>query len=331
MLKISIHNHSSVFGGQERYATDLALFLEQSGHQVSIDNPHILKRLGRSSASVPSEENTDIHVINGNAALYRKAFARGPKIYVQHSLVDDQQQSPWKRSIRKLLLRLLLRQVDAVIRVSEACLPASFARGKVSTIHNGVPLPASTSPLPDPSEQLRAIMVGGLTSNKNQRAAIKLAARLPFLDLTFVGDGPERESLQTLAQELDVEKRIQWTGFVNDPSPYIRQSHICLILSRFESFPYAMLESMAEGRPVLAYAVGGIPEAIVPNQNGLLATPEDEREIEAQLNRLFTQPSETKRLGQEAYATIEKRFSIDSMGTAFLKVLSRVSANEHLK
>jgi len=94
--------------------------------------------------------------------------------------------------------------------------------------------------------------------------------------LTILGQGPEEENLKLIALELGLKERITFTGFVQNPYPYMSQADLFVLSSRFEGFPNVVLEAMACGTPVVAFECpGGINEIIEEGVNGWKVNLED--------------------------------------------------------
>ena len=319
-----IYNYASVFGGQERYLESLLLSLQSKN--IACEFTGGPERLLRSLIGQKSQVKNEISVelLNGNKALYLQAWRKQKtdlRIYVQHSSVSDGQQSFIKCLIRKVLLRLLLTQVDIVIRVCNKALPDHYAAGKIHTIYNGVSLPA----IPCVSHEKRPftlLMVGAVTENKNQLFALRLLEHIDDIRLIIVGDGPKRVDWQHWADEHGLASRIEWTGFVEHPESYYTQADALLMLSRFEAFPYVVLEAMSYCLPVISVPVGGVPEAITHERDGLLLGSYDINELIHAVERLKNDPELSRQLGLEARKTIAERFTLDVMVNSLLNIIN---------
>lgn len=315
MIRILVHNHSHVFGGQERYLEDLVSYF---GSQENI------------SISLVSEERindncgADVVLLNGNAALYR--YWRQPQgtfiIYVQHSDIEDRQAGRLKCFIRKWLVKFLLKRVDLVIRVCKHALPNFYAPGKIVTIYNGVTLPPSYF-VPTLSDSLSLLMVGGITENKNQKMAIDALSLLPAARLIIVGTGPEEPRLRVYAKEIGVADRVHWAGFVQDPTPYYQQANLLLMLSHYEAFPYAVLEAMSHGRPVVSTAVGGVPEIIKQNENGWLLSAYSSFELAERIKHIVNDENLYVAIAHRARRTIENDFTVERMANQLLAEINK--------
>ncbi len=262
----------------------------------------------------------EVVVLNGNRALYEHGW-RLPrdvvKLYVQHSSVDDAQAGWLRPLLRRVLLKVLLARMDAVIRVSESCLPDHFAPGKVWTVPNGVdlqqfPMRSNWREVGD-ANPWRLLMVGALTPNKNQRLAIALLADWPHAELTLVGEGKEEAALRAFADQLGVSARVHWMGQQADTGPFYREADVCLLLSHHEAAPFGLLEAMASGTPVLAACVGGVPEVLVDGQTGALLPERTDSALVA-----------VARMGRLAQARVAEGFTADHMAQGFLDVVSHV-------
>lgn len=338
-MSLLILNKSNNFGGQEQYLVRLASRLVEGRECPSacfVGGPEslgqALSTLGVQSCK--SARRAEVVVLNGNRALYeygwRTSANQAIKVYVQHSSVQDAQAGHFRRLVRKVLLKLLLKRVDAVIRVSQACLPDDFAPGKVWTVPNGVDLaqfplrptwrkPGDTSPW-------RLLMVGALTPNKNQRLAIALLAAWPDAELTLVGDGEEGPALRTLAAQLGVAERVHWMGWQSDTGRFYRESDVCLLLSQHEAAPFVLLEAMACGTPVVAARVGGVPEVLLDGETGALLPERSVDALVSVLDRWRAHPQELERLGRQARARIAQGFTVEHMVRGFLDVVAQAQS-----
>lgn len=324
---IHVVNYSNVFGGQERYIEALRAALEQRDINCFFSGGPLRLTELKETAKANRASNNQVEILNGNRALYLHAWrssVAAVRVYVQHSHVQDAQGHPFKQWVRKLLLRLLLTRMDVVVRVCDNALPDRYAPGKIHTIHNGVPLP-DLPDSPAAGRPFTLLMVGAVNENKNQRLALQLLAQLPDVHLVVVGDGPERPALEEWAVAHGVASRVRWTGFLEDPSQCYLQADALLMLSAFEAFPYAVLEAMAHGLPVVGTRVGGVPEAITHEQDGLLLPARDIESLSAAVQRLQADPAWRKQLGQRARQTVRERFTVETMTDRLLNVISQAA------
>lgn len=268
-----------------------------------------------------------ICVLNGNRALFASILAprgNGRRIYIQHSHIFDRQAGRFRPLFRKWLMRLALRGIDSVIRVCDAVFPETLAPGRVFTVHNGVELrefPCREAWRRDPRAPIGLLMVGALTRNKNQRLALDVLARLSDARLVLLGEGPERPHLERACIELGLADRVVWAGQQTDPAPYYRSADLCLMLSEHEGLPFALLESMASGTPVVGFPVGGVAEAIEDGIDGVLVRERSVEALARAISLLAADPDRLRRMGLAARAKIEARFTLGHMVDGFLRVV----------
>lgn len=306
-------NFSSVFGGQERYLQDSIQYLNDHASVDFIGSP-FENTLPDVSAMPPKS----VVVLNGNSALYKyllKLPSSVFKVYVQHSNINDGQAATWKTWVRKILLKVLLTRVDLVIRVCDNALPDFYAPNKIKTIYNGVHLPQAKT-VKQCLKPLNLLMVGAINTNKNQKLAIQALVELKECQLTLVGSGPEEKSLQDYANTLGVAERVVWAGFHKDPAPFYQQADLLLMLSKFEAFPYVVLEAMAQGVPVVAVPVGGVPEIIKSDENSFLIRDYSVSALVEKIQGIT--PEQYLEVSRSARQTIESGFTVDHMMQRFM-------------
>lgn len=310
-----ILNKSNFFGGQERYAETLLMQLKANNFLASFSGGP--KKLIRLNNSQPTEFQAEkcIALWNGNAALYStfKHYKNDEFwVYIQHSDINDGQQAIWRRWVRKLLIYILLKRFDLVIRVCNKALPDCFANGKIKTIYNGVKLPSNVENNVLNS-RLKLLMVGSVNVNKNQKMAISALQYLPSAELTIVGSGELQPELTELADSLGISAQINWIGFVDDLEPYYLKADILLMLSHFEAFPYAVLEAMSYSVPVISVPVGGVPEIIDDTKNGWLLENYNANSLVDVINAIKAKPEHYAMVAIAARKTIEQNYTVEHM------------------
>ena len=142
----------------------------------------------------------------------------------------------------------------------------------VAVVRNGVDLERfSVSALPTaPVVTVVANLIAYKRHDLFIRAFALVVRRIPQAQAVLVGDGPERDALRALASSLGVSDHVRFVGQVPDVRPFIECARLVALTSDHEGLPNALLEAMAMGRPVLARAVGGIPELVRDGGEGWL-------------------------------------------------------------
>jgi glycosyltransferase involved in cell wall biosynthesis len=149
--------------------------------------------------------------------------------------------------------------------------------------------------------------VGRLAAVKDNATFLKAAARVPGVHVVLVGDGPERAMLEGLAQALGLRDRVHFTGEQPNRPNLHHYFDVSVLCSLSEGFPNAMLEAMAAARPMVATPVGGVTDALVDGENGLLFPPGDVGALTAALMRLAEAPLRD-RLGRAARDTASREY-----------------------
>ena len=231
----------------------------------------------------------------------------------------------FKELERMRLAALARRHAGAgVITVSNAAREAYLAMGwdtpgRVVTVHNGI----ARSALPEDGARVRRELglgsdapvvttVSVLRPGKGHDVVVEVVRRLlprfPDLRLIVMGDGPAREEVRRLVATLGA--RAIFTGYRDDVMPVLMASDVVLHPTLMDAFPTALLEAAAARLPVVATAVGGIPEIVLDGGTGLLVpAPPTAEAVAARLESLLLDSALRARLGRAAGERFEERFT----------------------
>ena len=163
------------------------------------------------------------------------------------------------------------------------------------------------------------LFVGRLASNKGLpdlvAAFAELAREDPRAQLVLIGaDGGQRASVEARVRGFGLADRVRLLGHVGDESllaAAYREATVTVLPSEYEAFGLVLLESLAEGTPVIASRVGGIPEFIEDERSGLLVPPRDPAALAAALRRIWTDPALGRRLGRHGRTETVPRYTWD--------------------
>jgi len=206
--------------------------------------------------------------------------------------------------------------------------------GKISVIDNGVEEVPPLSPA-ERAELRRdwgaegpcAVIgiVGRLTRRKGHHFLLRavsdmLDPGLPRWKLVIAGDGEEEETLRELARSLDLESRVVWLGHREDARRLMFAFDLLALPSTVETMPFAILEGMAASLPVVASAIYGIPELVVPGETGHPPPPADVPALRSALLDLLADPVRRARLGRAGRERFERRFTAARMARTTARV-----------
>jgi len=133
--------------------------------------------------------------------------------------------------------------------------------------------------------------------------------------LLIVGEGPAFPALRALSVRLGLSDRVVFAGVRRDIAGLLPLMDVFVLPSLYEGFGIALVEAMAAGRPVVATAVGGIPEVVVQGETGLLVPPGDPGALGDAIAHLVNHPEQARLMGARGRERACDRFSIESAVT----------------
>jgi glycosyltransferase involved in cell wall biosynthesis len=234
---------------------------------------------------------------------------------------------PSHRPIRfKFVLERLLGLCNVVTFVSAALETQVKEQIRLSAptvvLYPGVPIPTTASSC---SAATGAEVVGfaGPLVWKEKASGVgllleampPLKERFPRCELWVAGSGPHLPVLVDRAKVLGVGDCVRFLGNLPSLEPFWSSVWVYAHISLQEGLPLALLEAMSFAKPTVVTGIGGIPEVVVNERNGIIVRPEASAIADA-IGRLFADKDAAMRLGAEGRKTIETRFSLDRMASA---------------
>jgi glycosyltransferase involved in cell wall biosynthesis len=217
------------------------------------------------------------------------------------------------RATRTRALRRARRVVVPSAYLRAIALGWGLAPDRVEVVPNPAP---EVGPSPSRDDARAALGVTGfalgtagrLTAQKALGDALEALARIPDVELLVLGDGPERGALEGRAAELGLSDRVRFLGAGSraDVIALFRAADVALLTSAWENLPHTLLEALAAGTPVIATAVGGIPEVVRDGENGLLVPPRDVGALVHAIERVARDEGLRASLAASAAASVEE-------------------------
>ena len=276
-----------------------------------------------------------VHVLIERATVYGAFAARLAGIPVVAS--QRNMRTTMDRVLNYLYLFTFRHFVRHIITNSRAIVTwledQKIHNAPFTVIYNGIPA-SRLLPVVERNNPEGPIVVCAvarlMTAIKGQHLLIDAVSRLVSarydLRLVLVGSGPDETALRALAIERGIADRIEFAGYLADPTEILEASDICVLSSYMEGFPNAVVEYLAAGRPTIATAVGGVPEMIHPEETGLLIPPGDNDALAAAIARLAGDPDLRRRLGRAGRALVERELTAEREAERTMEVYDRVLA-----
>jgi glycosyltransferase involved in cell wall biosynthesis len=274
-----------------------------------------------------------VHTHSSKAGIlgrFAARLARVPTIlHTPHAFAFQGESSTLRRALFLLAERVARRWTTAFICVSEGERSIAINSGVAAAtdslvIHNSVDLERATcssrvaATARDTAGCTSADMVVGTVANlrpqKGLHHFIKAARRVlnERQDVRFVivGSGTLHRELSALIEFSHLQERVRIISGETDAWPYYALLDVFVLTSLWEGLPYAMLEAMAMGKPVVATDISGCRDVVIDGETGLLVPPRDEQAIARAILTLLENPDMRRRMGALGRRVVEQKYRI---------------------
>ena len=345
------------FRGAEIFACQLSVELKKLGHEVDVLflfgaddqqlpyplhfihlNATIKKRFWDFKAykklnSIIVQGGYDL--VQGNAADTLKYLAiskqlygwKAKFVYRNANKISDFLTSNSKRAVNTILMK----KVDFVASVSKECM-VDFISIYPSFKYRIDFLPIGVSLYnPTPYESLSVIGIEGegpfllnvasFVAEKNHEGLLRIFYNLlkeyPTATLLLIGEGKLKSSIETLAEELNLNNNLHFLGKQNDVKQIMQCCDVFLLPSLIEGLPGVILEAFVTRLPVVAYNVGGIKEVVLDKETGFLIDKNNEIDFLEAINKCLSIDNDI--IKNNAYELVSKNYSNEAIAYTFLE------------
>jgi glycosyltransferase involved in cell wall biosynthesis len=273
----------------------------------------------------------------GNPA-YAKALAgrRQSKIvYTVHGWVFNEPLAFWKKIFYKYAEKFTAYFKDKIICISKldyelAKNQLKIPEKKLTLIHHGIkPINFLTreearrklSQISNFQFPISNFIIGTIANLYKTKGleylieSVKIIISSYQLPITtiIIGDGAERKRLRKIIENYNLQNNVILAGKIDKAAELLPAFDVYVCSSVKEGFPYAVLEAMSAGLPIISTRVGGIPEMITNGQNGLLTETKNPRQLAEEIKKLIKDEKLRRKLGSEARKTVRKKFGMERM------------------
>jgi glycosyltransferase involved in cell wall biosynthesis len=268
-----------------------------------------------------------VHLHNPTPTIYAAMAARMagvPSIVsTRHSLV-----APPRNPVAELKYAVAARFCDWIVGICDATannlknLHSVLAR-KIVRVYNGaMPLKRSAKEQWPEKSGFTLLYAGRLAPVKNHALLLNafraaLSSR-PELQLWMVGDGSERQALESLAVELGIDGQVRFWGQQLDVAPFFFAADAFIMSSKSEGLPISLLQAFSLGLPAIVTDVGGMAEVVRLAKAGIAVPATDAAQMAAAILRLAGSDAEREQFSRNAEAAFHARFTLEAMVDAYM-------------
>lgn len=226
----------------------------------------------------------------------------------------------------------VLKNVDGIVAVSEGQMKKLQSLGifgrKSWVIHNAVNVAESLTAVTKkekaevferlgvPQQALLVVAAGRLSPEKGHRYLVEAVAKTQPLErdvcYLFCGEGQCMAELQAQSRDLGIMDRCIFPGFRRDLQDIFKVMDLLVLPSLTEGLPNVVLEAFALAKPVIATKVGGVPEVIDNDKNGILVPPKRPDLLAEAINKCLFAPEISRQMGEAGYCKVKSEFTFET-------------------
>jgi len=232
--------------------------------------------------------------------------------------------------------RMALKRFQGLAAVSDSVaqrlLDSGVSAKKIRTIANGIDVGTFERARPLSVFEFDGSKVVGMVARLDLqkgfeyllRAARELCTALPALKVVIVGEGPDRQAIESMVQRFGLQSHVILAGQHSDMAGIYAAMDIFVLPSLNEGLPMTILEAMAASRPVVATRVGAIPKVIKDGETGLLVDPCDVDGLRNALSSLLTDSDLCRRLGSAGHEWVSRNYTSEAMALKYRQMYDEV-------
>ena len=250
---------------------------------------------------------------------------RIPVISTCHGFIEDGRKLKRSNGTDRMVLRFSNRIIAVSQGIKDELLKSGIKESKIEVVLNAVQTNTDNDVLThDRYKKRRAVhasekdfvlgYIGRLSREKGIHYLLDaveiLAKRNIPIKTVIIGDGPAKKDLELMVRQKGLEDKVFFAGFQTDVRKWIPAMDVFVLPSLTEGTPMALLEAMACGIPIVASAVGGVPQIIDSGKEGILVPPGKPEDIAAGIMELYSSNSLRENFAQAAYRKVKSDFDI---------------------
>ncbi len=284
-----------------------------------------------------------VHTHSSKAGIVGRFAARAAGVplvvHTIHGLAFHRYEKFWKNLLYIACERAAAPCGKRIYAVAQAMIDQSLAAGvgspdQYKVVYSGMELDRFLHAKPDPELRKKqgipenAVVLATLARlfplkgyEQFLPVAVKLAKELPQIHCLIIGNGTMMEEIREFIRKEGVESRFSFAGLVapGEVGNYLALASVLVHFSLREGLPRAAVQALASGKPVIAYALDGTPEVVIPGKTGYLLKPGDRAGAEAAIRELVANPALAAELGANGRKLVESRFGWKTMSDTLLK------------
>ena len=196
---------------------------------------------------------------------------------------------------------------------------------RMVVIANGIEVPAEIPPwFQEPVVGIVARLVPSKGVDIFLKAVQSLRPEVPNLRAVVIGDGPAKYQLKAMAHHLGLDNIVRFRGHISDVSAHLERMAVFVLPTRSEGLGISIIEAMSQGVPVVATAVGGVPELVCHETTGLLTQRDDYLGIARAVRQMLDNREQTEKMRRGAFLHISENYSSRAMLESTQEIYRRV-------